>query len=104
MQNNMTRASMNPFLRASGLAAASLIMLVTGCAPSNDATPRGEVVEVEVIETAPPAADPARNTPVADESAMAAKKADAQSRRQANRSKSRRPHRPRRLPVAHGNR
>ena len=77
MQNNMTRASMNPFLRASGLAAASLIMLVTGCAPSNDATPRGEVVEVEVIETAPPAADPARNTPVADESAMAAKKADA---------------------------
>jgi cytochrome c peroxidase len=54
-----------------------VVIMATGCAPSGDATPRGEVVEVEVIETAPPVADPTRNAPVAEESAAVAKKADA---------------------------
>lgn len=54
-----------------------VVIMSTGCAPTGDTAPRGEVVEVEVIETAPPAADPARNTPVAEESAAVAKKADA---------------------------
>lgn len=62
-------------------ATSTLLMMVTivatGCAPSGDTTPRGEVVEVEVIETAPPAADPTRSPPVAEESAAVAKKADA---------------------------
>ena len=49
---------------------------VCGCAPSGDTKPKGEVVEVEVIETAPPAADPAKKPPLSDE-ATAAKKTEA---------------------------
>jgi cytochrome c peroxidase len=70
MQINVRSASMTtPFVTGFAAAAAVLAGMATGCAPSSDTTPRGEVVEVEVIETAPPAADPARAAPVAEEAA-----------------------------------
>ena len=77
MQDNALRPLTTPFTKAFAASVALLVMLTTGCAPSGDTAPRGEVVEVEVIETAPPAADPARNAPVAEESAAVVKKADA---------------------------
>ena len=77
MQDNSLRPLTIPFTKVFAASAALLVMLTTGCAPSGDTAPRGEVVEVEVIETAPPAADPARNAPVAEESAAVVKKADA---------------------------
>ncbi len=81
MQRTMPGGSTPPFkvvlIPVFSTASAVLVMMGTGCAPSSDTAPRGEVVEVEVIETAPPAADPNRNPPVTEESAAVAKKADA---------------------------
>ena len=78
MQINVRSDSMTtPFVTGFAAAAAVLAGMAIGCAPSGDTTPRGEVVEVEVIETAPPAADPARTAPVAEEADAVAKKADA---------------------------
>lgn len=77
MQHPAPRASITRFIMVSTTPLAMLAMLATGCAPSSDTPPRGEVVEVEVIETAPPAADPARKAPVAEEADAVAKKADA---------------------------
>lgn len=77
MQDSAFRLLKMSLMNASAASVALLAMLSTGCAPSGDTTPRGEVVEVEVIETAPPAADPVRNPPVAEESAAVAEKADA---------------------------
>jgi cytochrome c peroxidase len=81
MQRTMPGGSTPPFkavlIPVFSTASAVLVMMGAGCAPSSDTAPRGEVVEVEVIETAPPAADPNRNPPVTEESAAVAKKADA---------------------------
>lgn len=65
------------FHRMTPFAAGCLALAMVGCAPSGQPAPKGEVVEVEVIESIPAEGKAAPSAAVVEESSAAAKKADA---------------------------